>query len=229
MHVRWEFPAGVVRDTGKRRVTSVQSLAVGDEPSPFWNGIDAGERVASWTSSASPEWGVFANDPKLNGPSGQALDKRYLDILGIDRTEAWITDCLDKYCGSDGQHSVVDFYSALSDSEGSLPPVNLAPHPDTKAIERLALEHTDRLAAELELCQPDEVITLGVAACTVFARLVDLRKDGPSRLTPSPSSYGRPVVARRRGRTMRWWPLAHPATPKVYRDAHDAWMSARGL
>ena len=184
-------------------------------------------RVASWASSASPERGVFANDPKMNGPSGQVLDKRYLDILGIDRRDAWITDCLDTYCGSDGQHAVVDFYSALSDSEGPLPPVNLAPHPDTRAIERLALEHTGRLAAELELCQPEEVIMLGATAFTVFARLVDLPKSAPHRLTASASDYGHPAVARHHGHTIRWWPLAHPATPKVYREAHDVWMTRR--
>lgn len=215
LHVRWDLPLGVVRDTGRRRLTWVNSLAVQDEPSPFWNGSDAHERVARWASSASPLWGKFTNDHSMNGSSGRLLDERYLSILGIKRGEAWITDCLDTYYGSKGQHAVVAFYRSLSDRAGPFPTVNLPSHPDTKTIERRAIEDVTQLRSELEMCEPEEVVTLGAAAFKVFLRLLEPLGSAPPGLTPVRGQYGRPVVVRQRGRTIRWWPLAHTASPKA--------------
>jgi hypothetical protein len=50
LHVRWVVPAGA---------EVVDALAVDDEPTVFWDGADAGERIEAWKADVgwSDAWG----------------------------------------------------------------------------------------------------------------------------------------------------------------------------
>ena len=209
LHVEWK-PA-----SGKR----VRAIPIDDEPEPFWNGIDATERVAAWLDWLQPSpslHGTFRTPPRLNGSSGAWVDTMVLEPLGYDRSSTWITDCLDTYRMSTGVAArIKDTYDAAD-----LPSCHLDPHPSEKAIvqEALAL-HSSRLLAELHQSRPDTIATLGNAAARVFAELVGLPQQ---KLSPDP--YGIVRIVDVSGREVRWYPLAHPAAPEAYQAAHADWV-----
>jgi hypothetical protein len=151
-----------------------------------------------------------------DGPSGQKLRKVLLGLLGIERADAWITDCIDLYHASkDNAARVEDTYRKLATSlahgNHPLPDAHLLSHPEEADIVRLALEgHVPRLLD---------------AALRVVSHLAGNPADLP-RWRQADASYGalhRAVVA---GRVVELLPLAHPAAPSNYQTAHRAWLAS---
>lgn len=64
LHVRWRPPGGLGR--------MVQALPVADEPTPFWDGADADERVRRWQDDVGFErrWGRSMRRPASTDPPG---------------------------------------------------------------------------------------------------------------------------------------------------------------
>ena len=83
VHARWSLPGG----------RGVRALAVASEPSIFWTGQGVDDVI---NSIDVPEGcGVLTPAAQgLNGPSGKALDARYLAPLGLTRESAWLCDLL---------------------------------------------------------------------------------------------------------------------------------------
>jgi hypothetical protein len=83
---------------------SVKALAVDNEPSCFWNGSDEKEQLEEWLNSVEWEtgWGEANAVPSYNGSSGRRVDEEVLRPLNIDRSEVWLTDCLNTYHASPG-------------------------------------------------------------------------------------------------------------------------------
>ena len=217
LHVRWIPP----EDSALRQV---KALPVADEPTPFWNGDDATARVKAWiaTNNFDPAThGTFAPAPKFNGTSGQWVDTNVIAALACTRDETWITDCLDTYRLSNGaRKALTETYGEPACVHYGWPTWHLRDHPseDTVVSESLA-EHRARLRAELATCQPELVVTLGNAALRVMGTLLSA---GPDRLDPD--GYGTRFNVGLGGRAVEWLPLAHPAAPKRYQDAHLSWM-----
>jgi uracil-DNA glycosylase len=100
----------------------------------------------------------------------------------------------------------------------------LAAHPsEAQIVSEGIRDHSARLKAELDTAQPERVVTLGNAALRVFRSLLD-SPGGPSKLG-SDASYGTPLDVRVGGRTLTWLPLAHPAAPNPYQEAHLRWQA----
>jgi uracil-DNA glycosylase len=209
LHVRWQPKDG----------KAVAALPVDDEPEPFWNGADAEERVAAWKAWLQPEAsdGTFTAPKSLNGPSGTWVDDNVLAPLNTARKQTWITDCLDTYRMSTGVEArIEDTYNKLG-----FPACHIEPHPSENDIVTEALaEHSARLQAELARCRPATIVTLGNAAARVMA---DLLRRPP--LTLNTDGYGAPIDVKRDGRTVRWFPFAHPAAPERYQQAHTRWIT----
>ncbi len=213
LHVEWRTADGKF----------VRAIPVDDEPEPFWNGADALERVDVWLEWLRPDpsrHGAFKVPPRLNGSSGMWIDDKVLRPLGHRRTDTWITDCLDTYRMSTGVAArIEDTYHTVS----SLPRCHLQAHPSENRIVREALaDHRARLFGELDECRPESVVTLGNAAARVFAELVGLP---PAKL--SVTDYGKPRTTEVAGRAVTWYPLAHPAAPEPYQEAHVRWVDER--
>jgi hypothetical protein len=214
VHVEWHAPAPYSR---------VQAIAVDDEPSPFWDGADQVVVVEQWKAAIGFEkgWGAASANARFNGPCGQKLANNLFGPLHVPVTDAWITDCLDTYRGSEGgSRRIMDTYNPWACSAG-LPAASIAPHPSEGAIVREALaEHRRRLLDELATARPELIVTLGNAALRIMRELVE-PTDAPRTLAIE--SYGRECRARVRGQLVRWLPLAHPATPARYVAAHSEW------
>jgi hypothetical protein len=220
LHVAWRLPEG----------RPIRAMAVDNEPVPFWNGEREDEYIAQWKTAVgfgNKEWGEIASAGKLNGSSGIWVDENILAPLGAGRDDACITDCLDTYFSSeDGAARVADTYQPFAEKAG-LPLARLALHPseDTIAEQGVRL-HRGRLLRELSQAAPDIVVTLGNAALRVM-RLTAAQNDGPAKLAADPS-YGRERTLSAGGRRIKWLPLAHPAAPSAYKEAHARWRRARG-
>ncbi|MFN7143902.1 MAG: hypothetical protein ACK4YP_09015, partial [Myxococcota bacterium] len=139
LHVRWVPPAPF---------RSIAALGVDNEPTPFWDGADQEARVARWKVDVSwdPAWGEVAPVGTLNGPSGAWVGERVLRPLGVARSGAWITDCLDTYRASTGAEArLADTYRPFAATVG-LPMDALGTHPSEGDIVTEALrDHRARL------------------------------------------------------------------------------------
>ncbi len=62
-------------------------------------------------------------------------------------------------------------------------------------------------------------MSLGNAALRVMGKLLSA---GPDRLEVD--GYGTRLNGGLDGRAVEWLPLAHPAAPQRYQEAHRAWM-----
>lgn len=218
LHIQWAPP-----DPFK----PIKALAVDVEPEPFWNGSDEAERVRAWKHAVGwrAEWGSAGSAGRLNGSSGVWVDEHVLAPLGCKRGDAWITDCLHWYCASTGAAArIADTYAPFA-SERGLPAARLPAHPSEHEIVRAAIAHElPRLATELRAAAPALVVTLGNAALRVMREMVG---DLPAKLSPD-AEYGRRHRTQFEGRAFDVLPLAHPAAPRVYQDAHQRWCEHVG-
>jgi len=166
------------------------------------------------------------NAGRFNGPSGAWVEANVIGPLGSSRAGAWITDCLDTYCASVNiAERIEDTYSRFAD-EHSLPTAMLAAHPDENAVVAQAFRgHDVRLRREIGIARPDVFVTLGNAAMRVLRTLVEPGAGIalPTRLKAD-KAYGQSIAVRVGGRDATWWPLAHPAAPVSYQDAHREWL-----
>jgi uracil DNA glycosylase superfamily protein len=219
LHVAWRPP------TGK----SIRAMAVDNEPVPFWSGDDEDEYIARWKMAVNfrdEEWGQVAGARQYNGSSGRWVDDNVLTPLAARRDEACLTDCLDTYCSSeDGASRIDDTYLTFArraELPAELRAVRLAAHPSEGAIVEQGVKlHRDRLRRELSNAAPDIVVTLGNAALRVLRAIVGGR-DPLVRLKADPT-YGTERTLSVNGRNTVWLPLAHPAAPRNYQDAHASW------
>ena len=205
-------------------------MAVDNEPEPFWTGDDEEQRVDQWRESVSfrEGWGQVKSCGELNGSSGVWVEKNVLGALKIPRSAAWITDCLDTYYESDGaakrlkSEPIVGLVKHLN-----IPACSHMPHPSESDIVNLAVkDHIHRLLGELSVAQPDMIVTLGNAALRVINKLAEPGECKLRKLSAD-DSYGTVRSVRINGRDIDWLPLAHPAAPAVYQEAHKMWMGRR--
>ena len=94
-------------------------------------GGDEVHRVEQWMSQVgwSDAWGAVAPVSHLHGPSGLWVEERILGSLGVPRSDAWITDCLNTYRAS------VKTRAAVEDvHERSLAPMHCHPGPGSASV-----------------------------------------------------------------------------------------------
>lgn len=217
LHVEWTPPEPWNR---------VRAIPVDDEPTPFWDGADEVDRIASWATRVgfNAAWGSVRPVGELNGSSGVWVRDMVLVALGAVHADAWVSDCLVTYRASTGAtRRLADTYAPFALSVG-LPATQLGDHPSEDAIVDEALRlHHERLSAELCACGPALIVTLGNAALRVARELVDGGREVPGKL--SVRGYGARYDIGVAGRQARLLPLAHPASPRAYQEAHQRWRA----
>ncbi len=220
LHVRWTPPP-------PEPFKPIRAIAVDNEPEIFWNGDKEFEHVDDWMIYArfEPKWGTVALAKELNGSSGRWVNEQVIDAFRTSRANVWLSDCLDTYrCSDKLAKRIQDTYSKLPKKLG-LPRASLLMHPSEDEIVKEAIQaHRTRLVNEIENARPDKIITLGNAALRVMTNLVETKSDVPRKLVADVNFYGKPItVHTNSGHAMQWFPLAHPAAPKIYQAAHFIW------
>ena len=226
LHACWTPPNGFRR---------IQAIAVDNEPEPFWNGLDEHDRIEKWKKAVQFDdaWGTVAPVKKLNGSSGLWVDEFILKPLGVSRDKVCISDCLDTYRCSVGLRARIDDtyekFRRKFDREFDLPSAVLGVHPsEQEIIEEGSTTHKKRLLREIEAVAPDTIVTLGNAAVAVARKLLTFESGADTaRLSHVAEKYGAPAKVRLGSKVIELLPLAHPAAPKAYQTAHQAWSAAR--
>jgi hypothetical protein len=223
LHIRWRLP-----DLSQSFV--VRALAVDNEPEVFWDGADQEQRIQAWKAEVawSDKLDGVASSALENGSSGIAVRDGVLKPLGLDRSDVWLTDCLDIYHMSTGQaRRLADSYCPFCvTSAGRRQPAILDPHPSTEEIVRAARKSHNmlRLRREIAACAPDRIITLGDAALRVFLDLCDSEVGVAQKLSRD-ANYGRSVLVRLNSRSIELLALTHPGNRHpLWRTAHARWM-----
>lgn len=221
VHVRWTPPTS----TGLRPISA---LAIDNEPSVFWDGADADDRVKAWKRQYfDPGWGEVSA-ARLNGPSGSWLRSNILDPLkAAGAPDQFVTDCLTTYRLSTGAAArLEDTYEAFAQKSSNLPSADLQPHPSETQIVQEALDtQVERLQSQIGAARPSVIVTLGNAASRVIATLAGTTDSG--RLVEA--GYGHPSSVTISSVNVSWIALVHPATPAVWQERHSTWLANGGF
>jgi hypothetical protein len=217
VHARWSLPGG----------RGVRALAVASEPSIFWTG----HGVEAIISSIDVPDGCGTLTPAaegLNGPSGIALDARYLEPLGVSRDSAWLCDLLPEARLNSRQAKALGRDYTRMVEEGRLPAPTVPPVPARFADET----RVDEIVQEVVDSEAEVMITLGDIPLREFAA----RFGAPRKLADfgrSPDEYGRLHPLNIGGRAIALLPLVHPrqaaslgGSSKAWSVAHEDWTQS---
>jgi hypothetical protein len=220
VHARW------VDKNGKQVVSA---LAVASEPEIFWRGDDAETIIRG--IEVPEELGTLTvpTDPRLNGPSGRALDELFLDPLGLKRQNVWLCDLLPYSRVNENQRKAIkENYTQDVISKYNLKPATIPPF-DKKELN--SPPRRTEILQELEGSQAQTVILLGDLPIYWFLRFFDKRYSKLAQFGGSPETYGNPQTIRINDKTYKVLSLCHPRQAgRLGRSIidwgklHDSWI-----
>jgi len=197
VHARWLNPDGSTR---------VTALAVASEPYMFWRGENEEELIAS--IHVPTEAGRLVQPSAgMNGPSGAALDRLYLEPLGLTRDDAWLCDLLPQSRMNASQAKAVrERYTPLAEKLG-LPAATIPPVPHRFADKN----RVEEIVEEFLSSGAETLITLGDVPLREFVAPLGLF-NSPSIMGfgTKPGEYGRRHHFTLREKQFDLLPLVHP-------------------
>ena len=221
VHAKWRDKFGTVL---------VQALAVASEPYIFWRG-DGCEEIIKRISIPREAGMLEPALPKFNGPSGNTLDEKYLEPLGLSRENAWLSDLLPSSRINPNQRKALDkHYQPLVD-QLSLPECTI-PNFSSSELRRQNNRHVEILE-EIEESKVDTIILLGDLPIKHWlAFFSDYKK--LSNFGETAKSYGKSHEIKISGKSYNILPLVHPRqagslgkASKKWTDLHAQWVSTK--
>jgi len=212
VHARW------VDKNGKQVVSA---LAVASEPEIFWRG-DHAETIISGISIPD-ELGTLTmpKDSRLNGPSGRALDEKFLKPLGLSRDDVWLCDLLPYSRVNENQKRAIDNnYKQDLIRKFKLTPATIP------LFDKKELNSSLRLAEilhELEDSKADTLILLGDLPIYWFLRYFDKRYTRLAQFCKTPDTYGKANPIRINGKLYNVIPLCHPRQADRLGSSNSKW------
>ncbi|KAF5059111.1 hypothetical protein DSECCO2_339400 [anaerobic digester metagenome] len=218
VHARW---------VGPDSKTIVTALAVASEPEIFWTGNNA-EEIIKGISIPKGAGYLEPAAKTLNGPSGLALDKLYLEPLGYTRKDAWLCDLLPESRLNPNQQNAIKIYNSYRE-EFDLPVVTIPPF---KQNEINTSARREGILKELFDSQAKTLILLGDLPIRHFLNHVVARKGNLNDFVNAPDSfYGKVHEMTIAGKPFKVLPLCHPrqaqrlgASSKKWYDLHQEWI-----
>ena len=220
VHARWVGPSGnhVIR-----------ALAVASEPYIFWRGEGAAEILSAITI---PEQlgRLEPVAPKLNGPSGRALDNLYLAPMGLTREDVWLCDLVPHSCANSGQRRAIEReYLPLIHDHG-LPTPTVPPVPSTLCSTRRRAEIVD----EIRQSKAEILLLLGDEPIRWFLHPFTDRCQKLSDFGDTNEDYGVLNMIQLDDVKLQVLPLVHPrqadrlgqSTTKWY-ELHQGWLNSK--
>lgn len=216
VHARW------VDASGK---TIINALAVASEPEIFWRGDNA-EALINQILLPSGAGCLVAASKALNGPSGIALDSKFLNPLGVARSNTWLCDLLpESRCNPKQRAAIEREYDSRCETFG-LPAYNFPSVPDVLASEDRRL----MIQREIDTASAEVLVTLGDQPLKWFTRhygsCTTLGAYGETTDT-----YGRLHDLEIDGRSLKLLPLVHPRQAArlgthsaKWSELHTHWM-----
>lgn len=223
VHARW------IDKIGKQKVSA---LAVASEPEIFWRGENAQDIISEIKIPEELGTLTLPTDTKLNGPSGRALDKLFLEPLGINRNTVWLCDLLPYSRVNENQHRAISqYYTQDIITKYKLTPATI-PVFDKKELN--SSSRRDEILQELEESKTDTLVLLGDQPIYWFLRFFDKRYSRLSQFGETPKTYGKPHHMSINGRAYNVIPLCHPRqadrlgkSSSDWGKLHDLWINKR--
>lgn len=227
VHAQWKDEEGTQK---------INAVAVASEPSIFWRGCQnaAQEIIDTINKNLPPGTGKLSVpvDKRLNGPSGKALDKLFLEPLGFKREDVWLCDLVPHSCMNERQKLALQReYDPMIQSHG-LPEYNWPALPHNLTDSRRSEIEKELLDSESEV-----VITLGDMPLKWFTRYYRT-KDKLSDYGQTMELYGQLQEMIVDGKKIMLLPLVHPrqaagigSHSSLWKELHKAWIMnhPRGL
>lgn len=218
VHARW------VDARGKQIVAA---LAVASELEIFWRG-DGAEKIISEIHVPDEVGRLEPAAAHLNGPSGNVLDRKYLEPLGFKREQSWLCDLLPESRVNEKQRAAIDkFYKPIV-KKYDLPESTV---PDFDISELDSPERREEILRELEESKAGTVILLGDLPIKWFLRFYDERYSKLSDFGEADELYGRKHDVQINKNVYSVIPLCHPrqagklgASSSKWGKLHDSWV-----
>lgn len=224
VHARWLDAAGKLW---------VKALAVASEPYIFWRGEDA-ERIIAGIRVPSDAGRLVPASRELNGPSGAALDERFLKPLGHDRSSVWLCDLLPESRMNPSQALAIErAYRPVMQRYG-------LPEPTIPLFNKAESDTYQRRAEIMEELKTSDASTLVVLGDVPIQQLIRPLSSEPvrnlSHLTQLAGGYGKPWRTSLAGHDIQVIGLCHPrqaarlgTSSAFWGEAHDEWMRSKSF
>ncbi len=223
VHARW------IDKNGKQVVSA---LAVASEPEIFWRGEHAETIIRG--ISIPDELGTLTvpKDSRLNGPSGRALDEKFLKPLGFGRNDVWLCDLLPFSRVNENQKkAIADHYTHDLIRKYNLTPPTI---PLFNKNELNSPSRREEILHELEDSKADTLILLGDLPIYWFLRYFDKRYSRLAQFGETPELYGKSHDVWINSKRYKVIPLCHPRQAGRLGTSnndggkrHDFWVNNR--
>lgn len=217
VHAKWIDVHGKVK---------VNALAVASEPYIFWKGDNA-QKVIDEIQIPEELGKLIPANKHYNGPSGNVLDKYYLEVLGFTRDDAWLCDLLPYSRINDNQQKAIEKHYNPLIKKFHLPECTI---PKFNEAELRNQERINEIVDELEQSQAKKIILLGDLPIKYFlshfSHYMKLSDFGCTI-----KEYGKEHPATIRKKTYLVLPLVHPRQAAAlgrssleWNKKHDVWI-----
>jgi hypothetical protein len=223
VHANW------IDKNGKQKV---KALAVASEPEIFWTGDNAEEIIKGIQIPEELGKLVIPRDKNLNGPSGRALDDKYLKPLGLTRENTWLCDLLPQSRLNENQKKAIDkHYTAEIIALFGLMPASI---PVFDKTELNSESRRIEILQELEQSKAERLILLGDLPIKYFLRYFDKNYSSLSDFGEDEETYGKEHELKINGHYYKVIPLCHPRqagrlgrSNAKWGKLHDDWINRR--
>lgn len=217
---------GWIDKTGRQKVSA---FAVASEPEIFWRGENAESIIKDIRIPEELGTLTLPTDPKLNGPSGRALDELFLKPLGLNRSTVWLCDLLPYSRVNENQSKAIEKnYTQDLIQKYKLTPATI-PIFDKKELN--SPSRRTEILQELEDSQAQTLILLGDLPIYWFLRFFDKRYSKLSQFGETPDTYGKSHPIKIKSRFYDVIPLCHPrqanrlgTSNTKWGKLHDGWV-----
>ncbi len=217
VHARW------IGANGEQKAAA---LAVASEPEIFWRG-DGVEKILTRIPIPEEAGTLVPAASMYNGPSGIALDQRFIEPLGLTREDAWLCDLVPRSCMNSKQKKALDReYIPLME------PCHL-PKPSIPIVPSQLADDQRRqdILEEIRESKADILILLGDKPIQWFLWHFDDRWKRLGDFGETEEDYGRLHKAKLDDINIEVLPLAHPRqvaalgthSPKWF-ELHQHWV-----
>lgn len=225
VHASW------VDNKGKLKVNA---LAVASEPEIFWTGESAETIISAIQIPNELGRLTIPRNRSFNGPSGRALDEKYLDPLGLSRNDAWLSDLLPEARINPNQRKAIErTYTEEVINKHNLNPATI---PDFKASELNCEKRRKEILDEIEMSQAERIVLLGDLSIKWFLKFYNRNYSKLSDFVKTEKDYGREHEIEINGKTFKVLPLCHPrqadrlgSSSWYWGRLHDNWVRSPKL
>lgn len=216
----------------KENKVIVQALAVASEPEIFWTG-EGVEKIITGIQIPEELGKLVPANKNLNGPSGKALDEKFLKPLKYNRKNAWLCDLLPESRVNPNQKKAVDLYNErIKTANYNLSEATI-PDFDVTELKKNAVQRKNEILTELEASGANTIILLGDLPIRWFLHFFDKRTK-LSEFRNSQETYGQRHDIVINNKTYSVIPLCHPrnaarlgAHTSDWADWHQAWVEQK--